>query len=420
MTIRSIIILLTVPLFLVMASVNGALLYFQQKAEMSRALGEQALAAAVVTAEFVAAMEDPQQVLAKPLRRQALDAASHRIVGLQAIYLVDADGAAMPLTTDSLEWLPQPDTPVVEERIAPTMTGTGGSRFVAAFAPAAKGRFVAVRLDAEPMFAQIENIKRAILWIVLGAGIFAAGLSWFVARLIERELQINGQSLAAIAAGKTVSGEDGLRIRETRDLADAVRLMGASQGAAEMRDRRVVARNDRKRTLGEAVLRSRALLFEPLEQEAAGVRIAARICGDAPPGAFFALAASDDEAAAVMGCCTAEDPVSGLAQATAARHFIEDNWIDMGPEKCLSVAREVYQIEELVSKVWRSDEPLQQGSRLLCIADAEVSGAAQRYVAANREATPAEWLAAIEILLAPSGIFMAVGASGSANRSQRA
>ncbi|WP_417595797.1 hypothetical protein [Parasphingorhabdus sp.] len=420
MKIRSIIIMLTVPLFLVMASVNGALLYFQQKAEMSRALGEQALAAAVVTAEFVAAMEDPQQELARPLRRQAMDAASRRIVGMQAIYLVDADGAAIPLTTDSVEWLPQPDAPVVRERIAPTMTGTDGSRFVAAFAPAANGRFIAVRLDAEPMFAQIEEIKRAILLIVLGASIFAAGLSWFVARRIERELRINGRSLAAIAAGKTVSGEDGLRIRETRDLADAVRLMGASQSAAEMRDRRVVARNDRKRNLGEAVLRSRALLFKPLEQEAAGARIAMRISRDAPSGAFFALAAVDEAAAAVIGCCAAEDPVSALAQATAARRFIEANWIDMGAENCLAVAREAYRIEELVSVAWRSDELPQPDERLLCIADADVAAAAQRYISANSDATPAEWLAAIEILLAPSGIFMAVGASGSADRSQRA
>ena len=60
MKIRSIIILLTVPLFLAMSGVNGALLYFEQKAEMSRALGDQALAAAVVTAEFVSVIPKAQ------------------------------------------------------------------------------------------------------------------------------------------------------------------------------------------------------------------------------------------------------------------------------------------------------------------------------------------------------------------------
>ena len=38
MTIRTTIILLTAPLFLMLAVVNGALLYFQERAEMARAL----------------------------------------------------------------------------------------------------------------------------------------------------------------------------------------------------------------------------------------------------------------------------------------------------------------------------------------------------------------------------------------------
>ena len=40
MSIRRTIILLTVPLFLGLALINGALLYFQEKAEMAQALGD--------------------------------------------------------------------------------------------------------------------------------------------------------------------------------------------------------------------------------------------------------------------------------------------------------------------------------------------------------------------------------------------
>lgn len=416
MKIRSIIILLTVPLFLAMAAVNGALLYSQQKAEMSRALGDQALAAAVVTAEFISVMDDPQRELAKPLRQQAIDAASRQVVGLQGIYLVDPDGSVMSLMTDSADWSPQSYAPVVTARIVGTTEGTGEPRFVAALAPGGNGRFVAARIDSEPMFAQIDDIKRAILLIVLGASIFSAGLSWFVARRIGRELRINGQSLAAIGAGDMVSKDDGFRIRETRDLADAVRLMGASDTAAEMRNRRVIARNDRKRTLDEALGRSRALLFQSVEKEVAGAQIAMRICGDAPPGAFFALIASDDEASAVIGCSMDNDPVNALAQAAAARRFIEANLIDIGAEKCLSLAREAYQIEELDIIAWGTDEPLQCDARLLCITDAHFDAGAKRYVSANPGATPEEWLEGIEVLLAPSGIFVAVGPSGSAER----
>lgn len=417
MKIRSIIMLLTVPLFLAIVAVNGALLYFQQKAEMSRALGDQALAAAVVTAEFISAMEDPQRELAKPLRRQAIDAASRQIVGLQGIYLVEPGKSVMPLMTnaaDWTDWVPPSSAFVAKAHISRATGDLGESRFIAALAPAGRGRFVAARIDAEPMFAQIEDIKRAILWLVLGTSMFAAGLGWFVARHIGRELRINGQSLAVIGAGDPLPIVDGLRIRETRDLADAVRLMGASDIAAEIRHRRVIERNDRKRDFDQALDRSRALLFQPVERNAGGARIALRICGEAHPGAFFALVASDDGASAVIGWCKDHDSVTAFAQAAAARRFIEANLIEMGTEDCLSLARDAYRIDEMESIAWRSGEPMQRDGRLLCIADTRCEAAAKRYVAENPGATPDQWLEGIEVLIAPSGIFVAIGISGSA------
>lgn len=418
MKIGSIIILLTVPLFLAMSGVNGALLYFQQKAEMSGALGDQALAAAVVTAEFVSVMDDPRQELAKPLRRKAIDAASRHIVGLEGIYLVDPKGSVTSLTTDAVDWAPQSYAPVTKARIVRTTDGTGVPRFVAALAPAGGGRFIAARIDAEPMFAQIDDIKRTILLLVLGTSIFAAGLSWFVARRIGRELRTNGRSLAAISAGDPISEDDGLQIRETRDLADAVRLMGASHIAAEKRNRRVIARNDRNRDLDQTIARLQALHFEPVQQDAGGRRVAMRICGKVSAGAFFVLVASDEAASAVIGRCIDDDPVSALAQAVAARRFIEANLIAIGTKKCLAIAREAYRIEELEIMEWRTDEPLQDDARLLCIADARVEVGAKRYMSANPSAKPEEWLDGIEVLLTPSGMFVAVGGSGSAERAQ--
>ncbi|MEH6662753.1 MAG: hypothetical protein V7679_13975 [Parasphingorhabdus sp.] len=418
MKIRSIIILLTVPLFLAMSGVNGALLYFEQKAEMSRALGDQALAAAVVTAEFVSVMDDPQQELAKPLRRKAIDAASGHIVGLEGIYLVDPKGSVMSLTTNAVDWAPQSYAPVAKARIVRTIEGVDVHRFVAAFAPAGGGRFVAARIDAESMFAQIDDIKRTILLLVLGTSILGAGLSWFVARRIGRELRVNDRSLAAISAGDTISEDDGLQIRETRDLADAVRLMGASHIAAEKRNRRVIARNDRKRDLDQTLVRLQALHFKPIQKDAGGCRVAMRICGKVSAGAFFALGASDQAASAVIGRCIDDDPVSAMAQAVAARRFIEVNLTALGTEKCLTIAREAYRIEELKTMEWQTDEPLQCDARLLCIADARVEVGAKRYMSANPSAAPEKWLDGIEVLLAPSGIFVAVGCSGSAERAQ--
>ena len=118
----------------------------------------------------------------------------------------------------------------------------------------------------------------------------------------------------------------------------------------------------------------------------------------------------------MIGCCTDNNPVSALAQAAAARRFIEANLIYMGAEKCLSRAREAYQIEELDIVTWRADEPLQRDAQLLCIAEAHFDAGAKRYVSLNPGATPDELLEGIEVLLAPSGIFIAIGASGSGNR----
>src|SRR3546814_19833158 len=58
MTIRATIVLLAVPLFLGLALVNAALLYFQDGAEMRRALTEQALVTAVTIPEFVRVWDD--------------------------------------------------------------------------------------------------------------------------------------------------------------------------------------------------------------------------------------------------------------------------------------------------------------------------------------------------------------------------
>ena len=65
MRIRSIILAAAIPLLLLLAAVNGALLYFQTKAEMRRGLDARALAVAITTAEFLSAMDDPAARLAK-------------------------------------------------------------------------------------------------------------------------------------------------------------------------------------------------------------------------------------------------------------------------------------------------------------------------------------------------------------------
>ena len=97
MTIRRTFLLLLAPLFLLLAGVNGALLFVWEQAEARRGLENQAIAAAVTTAAFVAGGHDLAQALADPQRAAAIRTAASKVTGLRGLYLLDADGRAVRL-----------------------------------------------------------------------------------------------------------------------------------------------------------------------------------------------------------------------------------------------------------------------------------------------------------------------------------
>lgn len=400
MSIRRTITLLTVPLFLLLALVNGALLYFQERAEKSQALAGQALAAAVATAEFISSMPDPRSELAEPLRARTLQASVARIPGLDGLTLTLPGAAPLPLLKSAEPWIPEGLERPAKARALPLDADGARPRHVVAVAPVAGGGYVAARIDAEPMFAQMTRVQRAIALIVLVAGITAAILSWFVARRITRELELNGKAIAAIAAGEPIAGDQGLTIREARDLADAVRLMESSSKAALTRSRRVLLHRDRERTVETAIAASRAVHFAPEARELAGARIAARICGDAATGSFFALCEDGERGAIVLGRCGGGSPQEAFSRAVAARAFIEANWFALPTGECLGAAPS---IEETRILEWTT--PV---TGLVTLTDERVAAAAETYAAHNRDAAPAELLDGIELLLRPAGVFAAV------------
>lgn len=400
MSIRRTITLLTVPLFLLLALVNGALLYFQERAEKTQALAGQALAAAVATAEFVSSMENPRTELAKPLRARTLQSTADRIPGLDGLTLMLPGAPAYPLLKATRPWIPQDLEPPAKARALPLDADGPKPRYVVAVAPVAGGGYVAARIDAEPMFAQMTTVQRAIGVIVLIAGFTAAALSWFVARRITRELELNGKAIAAIAAGEPLSGDLGLSIREARDLADAVRLMESSSKAAADRSRRVTLHKDRERSVETAIAASRAIRFAPEARVLAGAQVAARICGDAPSGSFFALCESGDRGAIVLGRCAGASPREAFSHAIAARDFIEANWFAMPDGECLAAAQAIAETRILA---WTTPE-----TGLAMLAEDRVAAAAETYASSNREAAPAEVLDGIELLLKPTGVFAAV------------
>mgnify|MGYP006920609042 CR=1 FL=1 len=90
MSVRIILILLALPLFLLLATVNGMLLYREESRDMEEGLRGEALAAAVTVAEFARETPDPFTSLVQPHRLAALRASTGNIPGLKALYLIEA------------------------------------------------------------------------------------------------------------------------------------------------------------------------------------------------------------------------------------------------------------------------------------------------------------------------------------------
>lgn len=406
MTIRATITLLTLPLFLLLAVVNGALLYLQEKAEIEQALNDQARAAVVTTAEFAAAIDDPFAVLAQPARVRALAAAVDGLPKIGALYLVGTGASRRELAlippSHALDLRGYTRPAAAEVR---AMTGEPGQRHIVALAPAGPGAFAAVRIDAEPLMARLEAKLHRALAIVVAAGVIAVLLAGFVARRIAGDLRI---STAAIAAGDGADRAPKLTIREAQDLADAIRLMQASNDAAERRDRLVLAHNDRARTPASAFAAWRRDAFADIDATVAGRGVALRLTAQAPLGTFFALWESEGRAMAIVGHCAAAAPGDALADALAARRFIEDRLFADSPEECLALATRAYGIAALRRVAWQADDSRPLADPLAFLTDEAAAAALSAYAARNPDATPAELLDGVIALARPEGAFAAV------------
>jgi hypothetical protein len=197
-----------------------------------------------------------------------------------------------------------------------------------------------------------------------------------------------------------------LSIREARDLAAAVRLMEASSKATAERSRRVTARRDRERTVDTALTASREALFAPVAQTLAGADVAARICGNAPLGSFFAFGTAQDRSVIVLGRCSGSSPQQAFARAVAARRYLEENLGVLPADECLARAKTDQGVEEVRIAEWSAATP--PSSKLLMLTDFETANRAASYAERNRGAATADLLDGIELLLAPDGIFAAI------------
>ena len=400
---------LTIPLFLLMAAVNGAVLYFQEQAEVSRALTAQTLAAATVTAEFIAEMDDPQEELMKPRRQNALNAASASIDGLEGIYLVEITGEVTPLTQNTIPWSPPVEWLGRTAQPGAFQQDDTEIGFFAAIQPAGENRAVAARINAAPLLANRAQMTQIIAFIILGVSVFSALLSWFVAHRVSRELQWNRDQFASQTSASEATVQKELNIRETRDLSDAVRLMKASRDAAETRHQRSGERIAHNRTVNTASRELHNDAFPSAAFDLGAAHLAVRICGPISTGTFYAAAETGDDVCIFVGRCRSDQLGDGLANAAAARRFIENNIHSLGRERCAELAVEAFGIEALEYVTWPNATPQKAAPAFTCLAPDEVNMEAHQIALNGANLTPKQILDSIESVLNPVGIFTVIG-----------
>lgn len=389
MSVRVVIILLALPLFLFLAGINSALLYNQETRHMEAGLRGEALAAAVTVAEFARQAEDPFAELGEAGRKAALRDAAHKVPGLVSLYLTRPGGAVLNLLDTPAN--PRPGLTVPgTARVVSNWTDAGGEPLVTAIAPGDHGAIVVAEISAEPLARRAFHLKRLSAALITGSAALAVLLGLIVARRVGRAFDRTG----AIIAARPGAGDDrALGIREVGDLADAIGLLDKSV-AAELE--RLALRPDCGLAEGIAALRARHL--PDIELTEGGVALSIRSLPGAPAGGVHvALPCPAGGWAIALGVASGE-PADALAAAIAARDHVA-----AGPATAF---RERLELAALAFGVdWRAIATDTADGAFALTAD---PAAIDAYRALN-PGLPATALAAdLAILFAESGIVAAV------------
>ncbi|MDZ4372098.1 MAG: hypothetical protein U1C74_11820 [Phenylobacterium sp.] len=408
MSIRRIFLALVLPLFLLLAVVNGGLLYVLERAEAERGLESEAVAAAVTVAAFLNGPDRTDTLLADPVRMAALQDAVARSPGLESLWLlgpgrppVRLAGAGDARSFASIDPSESPQaTGVRRDDLGPYVLG---------LAKVADGQVVVARIDAQPLFDRISDLRWLIAGLIAATATIGLLLALLVARRIGRELARNSLQVAQVGdEAPTSPDESAFRIRETRDLSAAVRLMRASVAGRMARGRRELLRRDRARTAATSVAALRGALSPAVSAEAAGRRLAARRLGSPGPGMFVALAVADGRAGVVLAEVMAPAPGDALADAIAAQRFLETRLLDGDPQHRIEQAHRAYGIRRSVWRVWSTSEP-SDAFEVLALADPSALAQARTYAARAAGLTPDAVLADLDALLGVDGAFAVIG-----------
>jgi len=386
MSVRMIIILLALPLFLMLAAVNSLLLYREQSKDVNAGLRGQALAAAVTVAEFAKSSQDPLAELAQPHRLAALHGGTRNITGLEALYVVRAGQPPLNLIEKPLIGALSPPTPT-SAKVLGTREGPGGRPIITAIAPAGEGTTVVADIDAQPLVQRTGHLKRLTIGLVSGSAALAILLGLLAARRVILEFR---RTRAIIDARGRQAGEQ-LRIQEIRDLADAVHLIQASI-ASELQ--RLDASGTSDAAVGIASVRYRA--FPDLAISAGTLRLSIRVLPTAPPGSFYVAQPREAGCFVALGEVDGE-PAEALAGAMALRRFVEADDPDRLDER-LAAASRLFGVSRMVTQSVSAD-----GGKLVLLLNGN-SRAALDYVERLPELGPEELTHDLAMLFIDAGI----------------
>lgn len=388
MSVRAIIILLALPLFLLLAGVNSFLLYDEETRHMESGLRGEALAAAVTVAEFARQSADPFADLGQPTRVAALRDASRKLQGLEALYLLRP--GKLLLNIDG-----QP--PVLHERLklpdrAEVISGWENARgepLVVALAPDGHGAMAVAVISAEPLERRAFHLKRLLIVLIAGSAGLAVLLGLILGRRVGREFS---RTRAVIDAGGDVGTMAGRGIREVRELANAVGLLDKSV-ASELEC--LARRPDGGLEDGLLALRRRHL--PDIDALSDGTAIAVRFHPEAPAGSIAVVQPGPDGWNIALGVADGE-PAAALAAAIAARDHIL-----AGPAPAfrdrLDLTAQAFAID------WRVTATAVQDSAFGLTGDPTAFSA---YAARNPDLSAEALAGDLAILFAESGIVAAV------------
>lgn len=310
MSVRAIVVLLALPLFLLLAAVNSLLLYREETRDMAAGLRGQALAAAITVAEFAKASSDPFTDLVQPHRYRALHSGTRGIAGLDALYLVRPGRPPLDLIDRPLSSHRKGTAPAKPELIGP-WRNSRGHLLITALAPAGNGDMVVADIDADPLGRRSFHLQRLSIALVAGSAALAILLGLIVARRVIAEFR---RTRAIIEArGESGPGQH-LAIQEVRDLADAIHLIDASV-ASELQ--RLSATGEGDPLVGVAAVRER--YFPDVSDVCDGIKLSIRMLPNAPPGSFHVR--SRESGHLVLGEMEGE-PAEALASAIALKDYV--------------------------------------------------------------------------------------------------